>query len=94
MAHSVLVETIASGDAEVRNRPLAGLLTGMSLAQILDECEQLERFRRASENLYHRVRACLFLSATYRFHVQEAPDTPRLGPVPFECYVDLLERRF
>ena len=94
MAHSVLVETIASGDAEVRNRPLAGLLTGMSLAQILDECEQLERFRRASENLYHRVRACLFLSATYRFHVQEAPDTPRLGPVPFEGYVDLLERRF
>jgi galactokinase/mevalonate kinase-like predicted kinase len=94
MARSVLIETITSQDAALRDRSLTSLLAGMGTAQILEECEQLEQFRRTSENLYERVRACLFLFAAYRFHLQEAADVGRLGTVPFEGYVDLLGRRF
>jgi hypothetical protein len=91
---NVLVETITSPDPALRNRPLDSLSRSMSVEQVLEECEALERFRQSSENLYQRVRACLFLSAVYRFHLQEAPGVPRVGMIPFEGYVDLLERRF
>ncbi|HOA74735.1 MAG TPA: UTP--glucose-1-phosphate uridylyltransferase [Phycisphaerae bacterium] len=91
---SILVDTITSSDPQIRNRPLAGLLARLSVTEILGECEELERFRRGCENLYERVRACLFLAAAYRFHIQEAQGINPLGTVPFEGYVDLLERRF
>ncbi len=91
---SVLVETITSGDPEIRNRPLNSLLTRMSVPEILAESEELEQFRRRSENLYERVRACLFLAAACRFHLQDAAGIDPLGTIPFEGYVDLLERRF
>jgi galactokinase/mevalonate kinase-like predicted kinase len=94
MSRSVLIETITSKDATVRNRSLAALLSPLGVKEILAECEQLEQFRRTSENLYERVRACLFLAAACRFHLQEAPGADRLGLIPFEGYVDLLERRF
>lgn len=94
MPESILVEAITSGDTEARDRPLAELLAGMTPAQIIAECERLEQFRRTSESLYERVRACLFLFAAYRFNLQESPEVARLGYVPFEGYVDLLERRF
>ncbi len=94
MAHSVLVETITSSEAEVRDRPLMQLLAGMSVPEMLGECEELEQFRRKSDNLYDRVRAGLFLFGAYRFGLQEAEGVARLGTIPFEGYVDLLERRF
>jgi hypothetical protein len=91
---SVLVETITSSDPAIRNRPLNDLLNRMTAAEILAECEELERFRRSSENLYDRVRACLFLASAYRFHLQDSPEIDQLGTIPFEGYIDLLERRF
>ena len=90
----VLVETITSQDPAIRNHPLKSLLEGMSVERILQECEGLERFRRSTDNLYQGVRACLFLFAAHRFHLQEAPGVARVGAIPFEGYVDLLERRF
>ena len=92
--NSILVETITTQKAELRNRSLRSLLDSLSVEQILDECEQLEQFRRESDNLYERVRACLFLFAAYRFHLQEAVGVSSLGALPFAGYVDLLERRF
>ncbi|HOW17857.1 MAG TPA: UTP--glucose-1-phosphate uridylyltransferase, partial [Phycisphaerae bacterium] len=91
---SVLIQTITSPDPAVRNRALRGLLDAMPAEGILRECEALEEFRRSSDNLYERVRACLFLFAAYRFHLQEAPGVARVGTIPFEGYVDVLERRF
>jgi len=91
---SVLIQTITSSDPAVRNRALRGLLEAMPPEGILRECEALEAFRRSSDNLYERVRACLFLFAAYRFHLQEAPGVARVGMIPFEGYVDVLERRF
>ncbi len=92
--NSILVETITSQDPQVRNRSLRELLEPLSPARVLAECEALEAFRRHSENLYERVRACLFLFAACRFHLQEAPGVRRLGLVPYDGYIDLLERRF
>ena len=93
MSH-VLQELITSSDPEVRNRPLRDLLATMSFDEILHACESLESFRRSSENLYERVRACLFLFAAYRFHLQDAPQGVPVGLIPYPSYVDLLERRF
>lgn len=91
---TVLVETITSPDPAIRNRSLRSLLEPMSTPQRLAECEALERFRRHRDNLYERVRACLFLYATHRFGLQEAPGITPAGAIPFDGYVDLLERRF
>jgi len=90
----VLVETITSGDPAIRNRPLKQLLDPLSVEEILVECEALERLRQTTNNLYENVRACLFLFAAYRFHLQEASGVSRVGLIPYEGYVDLLERRF
>ncbi|MDQ1258159.1 MAG: hypothetical protein QG656_2768, partial [Candidatus Hydrogenedentes bacterium] len=65
-----------------------------STRELLDACEQLERFRRQSDNLYERVRATLFLYAAYRFYLMESPDVPETGSVPYEGFSDLLMRRF
>ena len=91
---SVLVETITSNDPAVRNRPLRALLDPMSVEELLAECRTLESFRLQSDNLYERVRACLFLFSAYRFHLQEAAGVTPLGLIPYDGYVDLLERRF
>lgn len=90
----ILVETITSNDPEVRNRSLTSLLDRLRVPEIMQECEELEQFRRRSENLYERVRACLLLAAACRFHLQEAAGIDPPGTIPFEGYVDLLERRF
>lgn len=92
MSH-VLLETIRSSDPEVRNRSLRVLVEAMSPPEILTACEELERFRQSAENLYERVRACLFLFAAYRFHLQDSREIRSTGVVPFDGYVDLLERR-
>jgi len=91
---SVLIKTITSGDPDVRDRDVHLLLGAMPVGRAVEECEALETFRRSSENLYERVRACLFLYAAYRFHLQEARGVVRTGTVPYEGYEDLLERRF
>jgi hypothetical protein len=90
----VLIETITSQDPQIRDRPLRQLLERMSPSAILAECEALEQFRRSTDNLYHGVRACLFLFAAYRFHLQESSGTAAGGNIPYDAYVDLLERRF
>lgn len=91
---NLLVETITSTNPELRNRPLMSLLARMSVPEMLRACDELEQFRRSSENLYDRVRASLFLASAYRFGLQEAEGIDRLGTIPFDGYVELLERRF
>jgi hypothetical protein len=54
----------------------------------------LERFRRASENLYHRVRALFFLYAIHRFYLPRAAALPERGSIPYDGYTHLLNRRF
>ena len=89
-----LVETITSRDPALRDRSVRDLIAGASTAEILDACRELESFRRTSGNLYERVRASIFLHAIYRYAIQEAPDLPSTGLIPFDGFTDLMERRF
>jgi hypothetical protein len=89
-----LIRTITSGDPQVRNRSLDAFCRTASLDVLLDACQQLDRLRRTSDNLYERVRALFFLSAIYRYHVPEKLPPGSYALVPYEGYTYLLGRRF
>jgi galactokinase/mevalonate kinase-like predicted kinase len=89
-----LIETIASPDPALRDRSVDELIAGASTGEVLEACATMEAFRQRAENLYERVRASMFLHAIYRFALQEAADLPATGLIPFEGFVDLMERRF
>jgi len=91
---NLLIETITSDDPALRDRSLSELVKGMPVAKIAAACEELEAFRRRSNNLYERVRACMFLFACYRFYLQEGPGVLRTGLVPFKGWEELLNRRY
>ena len=89
-----LLETILSGDADVRNRPLEIFCRTASIDELLAECLELDTFRRNHANLYERVRALFFLYAIHRFHLPFKKGFPGKGSIPFRGHVSLLERRF
>ncbi|MCA9218643.1 MAG: hypothetical protein KDB27_36490, partial [Planctomycetales bacterium] len=89
-----LVEIITSDVDEVRNRSLDSVCGNVELATLLEFADELDQFWRASENLYHRVRAMFFLSAIHRFHAPTRLTAQHAGLIPFESYSHLLERRF
>ncbi|MEW6751163.1 MAG: UTP--glucose-1-phosphate uridylyltransferase, partial [Candidatus Latescibacterota bacterium] len=91
---SALVGIITSADPARRNRSLDGVCQEASLAELLAECEALDRFRRTSDNLYERVRALFFLYAIHRFHLPQHAAVRRGGLIPFQGYDLLLRRRF
>jgi hypothetical protein len=90
-----LITIITSSDPASRDRSLDAFCRDASLGRLMAECEELDAFRRKSDNLYQRVRALFFLYAIHRFHVPQKLDE-RTAPshVPFEGYHQLLSRRF
>jgi hypothetical protein len=91
---SKLVEIITAEDPAIRDRSLESVCNRATLAELLEECAALEKFREQSTNLYDRVRAIFFLYAIHRFHVPLKQSVNPKGLVPFEGYEDLLQRRF
>jgi UTP--glucose-1-phosphate uridylyltransferase len=89
-----LIEIITSADPKVRNQSLDGFCAGASPAELLAACAELEDFRRASENLYERVRALFFLYAIHRFYLPEKLPSEAVGRIPFKGFEHLLQRRF
>ena len=89
-----LIDLIVSPEEEVRNRSLDAACAGLSLPELLAEADALDAFRRQSGNLYHRVRALLFLHSIHRFHLPVLLDGAEPGTIPFKGYENLLERRF
>lgn len=89
-----LVRVITADDPALRDQPVDAFCREAPLSILLEECAALERFRLEAANLYHRVRASFFLYAVYRFHLPDKTGVPRLGPLPYEGYLYLLERRF
>src|SRR6266446_2342659 len=89
-----LVSLITSQDAAIRNRSLDEICASAPFAQLLEECDTLDAFRRESHNLYERVRALFFLYAIHRFHLPARADLKKGGLIPFHGYENLLERRF
>jgi hypothetical protein len=88
-----LIAAITSEDPAVRDQPLDAMCAGASLAGLITDCDELDRFRRSSDNLYHRVRALFFLYAIHRFHVPRHT-AAGAGIIPFSAYHNLLRRRF
>ena len=64
-----LIDIITSSADDTRNRSLASVCAAAPLERLLEQAEHLDEFRRSSQNLYHCVRAQLFLSAIYRYYV-------------------------
>src|SRR5690348_5466376 len=89
-----LAQIISAADASTRNQSLDAFSRAASLQELLAECEDLERFRRSSDNLYERVRALFFLYAIHRFHLPLKKGVGSRGRIPFKGYEHLLQRRF
>ncbi|MFO0890479.1 MAG: UTP--glucose-1-phosphate uridylyltransferase [Isosphaeraceae bacterium] len=91
---STLIETITGDEPGIRDRSVRDLVRGASLAEKLRACQELENFRQECTNLYQRVRASLFLQAIYRYEIQEDPSLRSTGLIPFDGFLDLMERRY
>src|SRR5215203_1186344 len=91
---SELVRIITAVDPATRNLPLSSVCDRASVAQLLEECQALERFRRDSGNLYERVRSLFFLSAIYRYHLPPKLPADATGRISYDGYLHLLQRRF
>ena len=89
-----LTRIITANDPKVRDASLDAFCRDASIERLLAECDELERFRRQSDNLYERVRALFFLYAIHRFHLPGKDGYPSQGHVPFDGYNHLLSRRF
>ncbi|MDA8698439.1 hypothetical protein N9M41_08165, partial [Rhodopirellula sp.] len=60
---------IVSEDDCIRNQPLESICVHLDAESLVQNAMDLDRFRRESENLYHRVRALFFISAIYRYYL-------------------------
>ncbi|MGA2738486.1 MAG: UTP--glucose-1-phosphate uridylyltransferase [Bryobacteraceae bacterium] len=91
---SQLTGIVTAADPALRNRSLDGFCRAATLADLQRESAALDQFRRASDNLYERVRALFFLYAIHRFHLPFKPGGRAQAPIPFHGYEHLLQRRF
>ena len=66
---SRLVDIITATDEVSRNTALEVACGQLNDAALLEECDHLDTFWRRTDNLYERVRALLFLSTIYRYHL-------------------------
>jgi hypothetical protein len=91
---SRLIALITADDRQIRDRSLDEVCHQLALPDLLAECQALDRFRRASDNLYERVRALFFLYAIHRFHIPAHDRAAAPALIPFAGYTHLLKRRF
>jgi hypothetical protein len=85
---------ITSADPAIRDTPLEVACRPASLDELLNECADLDDFRRRADNLYERVRSLFFLYAVHRFHLPARAELARVGRIPFAGHERLLKRRF
>jgi len=90
----LLTDIIISSDPDVRNSSLEKICGRASLNELIDYSQELDVFRRTSENLYHRVRALFFLYAIHRYYLPASKGISQEGLIPFEAYEQILSRRF
>ena len=89
-----LARIISAADPSIRDQSLDSFCRAASAEELIRECDDLETFRRGSDNLYHRVRALFFLYAIHRFHLPTKEGVGGRGLIPFHGYEHLLQRRF
>ena len=91
---SVLVNIITTKTHGVRNQSVDTFCRKMNSAQLLQECESLEKLRHTNENLYEKVRALFFLYDIHRFHLPFRPEINDKTLIPYEVNEHILNRRF
>jgi len=91
---SYLIKTITADDPAVRNRSLDAFCRDATKELLLAECEALDTFCEQSDNLYERVRALFFLYAIHRFHLPLKEGMNHGGIIPFDGYMNLLNRHY
>lgn len=91
---SRLAGLITATGETLRDEPLSRLCQGAGLGDLMAECRALDTFRASSDNLYHRVRAQLFLSAIYRYYIPAFLEATHGASLPGEGMQYLLDRRF
>jgi galactokinase/mevalonate kinase-like predicted kinase len=90
----LLIEAITDSDPAIRNRSVRELAAREAVAEKLEACEEIERFRVKQQNLYERVRASLMLHAIYRYELQDESTIRESGLIPLDGFLDLMERRY
>jgi hypothetical protein len=90
----MLVDIITSDQSELRDSSVDAVCRQLSEQQLLQECRQLDEFRRECDNLYERVRSLLFLYSIHRFHLPRHLNNRPEGRIPYRGYEHLLNRRF
>ena len=105
-ASSPFLQSLLGTDPALFDRPVEELERGRSLDQLLDDCEELDAWWPTTDNLYHRVRALVFLHSLHRFSLPErlnAGERPEKEisesdlaplPIPLAPHRALLERNF
>ncbi|WP_161890478.1 UTP--glucose-1-phosphate uridylyltransferase [Pontibacter russatus] len=91
---NIFIQTITATDAASRNRSFFEISRKLTAKEMLLALRELDTFRKATPNLYEKVRAILFLYAGYRFFLMEAKETPTVGKIAYAGFEDLLARRF
>ncbi|RPD45916.1 UTP--glucose-1-phosphate uridylyltransferase [Hymenobacter sediminis] len=91
---NAFIDTITSPDPAARNRSFYELSRGLPARELLRYLRELDEFRKATPNLYDKVRAILFLYAGFRFFLQESAEVAPVGKIPYAGFEDLLGRRF
>ncbi|RMG19519.1 MAG: UTP--glucose-1-phosphate uridylyltransferase [Bacteroidetes bacterium] len=81
---NAFIQTIVSQEEAIRNRSFESLCAGLPPARLLEQLEELEHFRRQTQNLYERVRASLFLYAACRFFLANSPLLPAVSSGQFQ----------
>jgi hypothetical protein len=89
-----IIDTITSADDAIRHRTEHELLTGKDKEELLRIAEGLEFFRKHVDNLYHRVRACLFIHAIYRYYLIDRKDVRKLGCIPYAGIQAMFNRAY
>ena len=91
---NIFINTITSTDPEIRNKSFQELCKGLSVPDLISGFSELDKFRKTTQNLYERVRACIFLYAGYRFYLMESKEVNESGQIPVEGYNNYLKRNY
>lgn len=91
---SRLADIIVSEQSGLRDTPLEAVCRDASVQDLLRECDALDRFRRESSNLYHRVRALFFLASIHRYYLPDKLPPTTAGLIPYDAYLHLLNRGY
>jgi hypothetical protein len=98
--HNKLIDIITSQNPSIRDQAIDPICQRATLKELLAFCEELEAFRRKTDNLYHRVRALFFLYCIHKFHLPKKLESQLTTPnqekikIPYAGYIHFLNRRF